>query len=281
MGDGVALAAELEQTITNAGPGSVAAFVAEPIVGATLGAVVPPEDYWPAIAEVCRRHGVLLIADEVMTGFGRSGRWFALDHWGVRPDLLVAAKGASSGYWPFGFVAAAGRIHDAVRAPGAGFIHGFTYSHAPVGAAVAREVLRILRDESLVEASATKGERLQGLLRDRLGDHPAVGEIRGRGLFAGIELVADRESRRAYPRAARVTEAVVAGARERGVLLYAGTGNADGSNGDVILIGPPFVVTDAELERIADVLADAIDVATRGADTAAAAAAPGAASASG
>jgi hypothetical protein len=281
MGDGVALAAELEQTITNAGPGSVAAFVAEPIVGATLGAVVPPEDYWPAIAEVCRRHGVLLIADEVMTGFGRSGRWFALDHWGVRPDLLVAAKGASSGYWPFGFVAASGRIHDAVRAPGAGFVHGFTYSHVPVGAAVAREVLRILRDESLVEASATKGERLQTLLRDRLGDHRAVGEVRGRGLFAGVELVADRESRRPYPRATRVTEAVVAAARDRGVLLYGGTGNADGSNGDVILIGPPFVVTDGELQRIVDVLAEAIDAAVEGAAAATAATASGAANASG
>jgi hypothetical protein len=261
LGDGAELAAELDHAITTAGPGTVAAFVAEPIVGATLGAVVPPDDYWPAVAEVCRRHGVLLIADEVMTGFGRSGRWFALDHWGVRPDMLVAAKGASSGYWPFGFVAAAGRIHDAVRAPGAGFVHGFTYSHSPVGAAVAREVLRILREEALVEASAAKGERLHRLLRDRLGDQPAVGEIRGRGLFAGVELVEDRETRRPYPRAARITEAVVAGARERGVLLYSGTGVADGTNGDVIVLGPPFVVTDAELDRIVDVLAEAVEAA--------------------
>jgi adenosylmethionine-8-amino-7-oxononanoate aminotransferase len=269
LGDGAELAAELDHAITTAGPDTVAAFVAEPIVGATLGVVVPPDEYWPAVAEVCHRHGVLLIADEVMTGFGRSGRWFALDHWGVRPDLLVAAKGASSGYWPFGFVAAAGRIHDAVRAPGAGFVHGFTYSHSPVGAAVAREVLRILRDEALVEASATKGERLQRLLRDRLAAQPAVGEIRGRGLFAGIELVEDSETRRPYPRAARVAEAVVAGARERGVLLYSGTGNADGTNGDVILLGPPFVVTDTELERIVEVLAEAIEAAVAGVATAA------------
>ena len=154
---GAELAAELDQTIEAAGPGSVAAFVAEPIVGATLAAAVPPDDYWPSIAEVCRRHGVLLIADEVMTGFGRTGRWFGLDHWGVRPDLLVAAKGATSGYWPFGFVAASGDVHATVTAPGAGFTHGFTYSHAPVGAAVAREVLRILRDEDLVD-----GERGEG-----------------------------------------------------------------------------------------------------------------------
>ena len=258
LADGAALAAELEAAIVEAGPGRVAAFVAEPIVGATLAAAVPPDDYWPAIAAVCARHGVLLVADEVMTGFGRTGRWFGLDHWGVRPDLLVAAKGATSGYWPFGFVAASGPVFETVTAPGAGFVHGFTYSHAPVGAAVAREVLRILRDEDLVAASATKGQRLQALLRERLEGHDGVGEIRGRGLMVGLELVADRSTRRPYPRAARVTEAVVREARERGVLVYSGTGNADGTDGDTILLGPPFVVTEDELVRIADVLGEAV-----------------------
>lgn len=255
------LAAELERMIEAAEPDTVAAFVAEPIVGATLGAVEPPAGYWPAIAEVCRAHGVLLIADEVMTGFGRTGRWFGLDHWDVRPDILVAAKGATSGYWPFGFVAAGGRVYDTVTAAGP-FVHGFTYSHAPVGAAVAREVFRILERERLVEASAWKGERLKSLLLDRLGGHPSVGEVRGRGLLVGVELVADRESRNPFPRAARVTEAVVAAAQDRGVLLYSGTGVADGVDGDTLLAGPPFVVTDDELVRIADVLAESIDVAT-------------------
>jgi adenosylmethionine-8-amino-7-oxononanoate aminotransferase len=261
LGDGAELAAELDRTISSAGPRTVAAFVAEPIVGATLAAAVPPEDYWPAIAEVCRRHGVLLIADEVMTGFGRTGRWFGVDHWGVRPDLLVAAKGATSGYWPFGFVAASGRVHETVTAPGAGFVHGFTYSHHPVAAAVAGEVLRILRDEDLVAASATKGDRLADALHERLAPHPALGEIRGRGLMVGLELVADRDARTPYPRAARLTEAVVTAARERGVLIYSGTGNADGTNGDTILLGPPFVTTDDELTRIADVVAESVDVA--------------------
>ena len=264
LADASALAAELEQTFQDLGPGRIAGFVAEPIVGATLAAVVPPDDYWPAIADVCARHGVLLIADEVMTGFGRTGRWFGLDHWGVRPDLLVAAKGATSGYWPFGFVAASGRFFETVMAPGAGFVHGFTYSHSPVGAAVAREVLRILRDEDLVEASATKGERLLGLLRDRLTDHLSVGDVRGRGLLVGLELVAERDTRRPYPRAARVTEAVVAAARRRGVLVYSGTGNADGTDGDTILLGPPFIVTDDELIRIADVVAEAVSEAVDG-----------------
>jgi hypothetical protein len=193
-----------------------------------------------------------------MTGFGRTGRWFGLDHWGVRPDILVAAKGASSGYWPFGFVAASDEIHAAVTGSG-GFTHGFTYSHAPSGAAVAREVLRILETESLVEASATKGDRLRTLLAESIGDHPGVGEIRGRGLLVGIELVADRASRAPMPRAARLTEAVVRAARERGVLLYSGTGTANGVDGDTILLGPPFVVTDAELVTIAGTLRAAID----------------------
>ena len=201
-----------------------------------------------------------------MTGFGRTGRWFGLDHWGVRPDLLVAAKGATSGYWPFGFVAASDAVYETVTAPGAGFVHGFTYSHAPVGAAVAREVLRILHDER-----PGRGERRRrasgssALLRDRARRTTRrVGEIRGRGLLVGLELVADRETRRPYPRAARVTEAVVAAARRRGVLVYSGTGNADGTDGDTILLGPPFVVTDDELVRIADVLAEAVSEAVDG-----------------
>jgi adenosylmethionine-8-amino-7-oxononanoate aminotransferase len=223
---------------------------------------VPPDTYWPAIADVCRRHDVLLIADEVMTGFGRTGRWFGMDHWGIRPDILVSAKGATSGYWPFGFAAASGRVFETVTAPGKGFTHGFTYSHAPVGAAVAREVLRIIETERLVEASAEKGQRLRMLLETRLADHAHVGDIRGRGLMVGIELVADRETREPFTRAARVAEGIVAAAQERGVLLYSGTGLADGVDGDAILLGPPFVVTDDELTRIADVVAESVEVAT-------------------
>jgi adenosylmethionine-8-amino-7-oxononanoate aminotransferase len=203
-----------------------------------------------------------------MTGFGRTGRWFAIDHWGVRPDLLVAAKGATSGYWPYGFVSAAGPIAETVLGAGP-FIHGFTFSHSVVGAAVAREVLRILEAEDLVAASARKGEQLKALLVARLGDHPNVGEIRGRGLMVGIELVADRPSRAPFPRAARVTEAVVGAARRDGLLVYSGTGNADGVDGDTILLGPPFVVTDAELEQISETLAAAIETSVRAAVAAA------------
>ena len=260
LADPTALALELERTILSAGPTAVAAFVAEPIVGATLGAVVPPDGYWAAIADVCRRHGVLLIADEVMTGFGRTGAWFGMDHWRVRPDILVAAKGATSGYWPFGFVAASDRVHRTVI-DGGGFVHGFTFSHSIGGATVGREVLRILREEGLVDASAVKGQVLKSLLRGHLGDHPHVGDIRGRGLLVGVELVADRETRAPFPRSMKLTEAVVGAARDRGLLLYSGTGNADGTNGDTILLGPPLVVTHDELERIAAGLADALTTA--------------------
>ncbi|HEU4571629.1 MAG TPA: aminotransferase class III-fold pyridoxal phosphate-dependent enzyme, partial [Candidatus Limnocylindrales bacterium] len=213
--------------------------------------------YWPAIADVCRRHGVLLVADEVMTGFGRTGRWFAVEHWGVRPDLVAAAKGATSGYWPFGFVAASGAVAETVSSNG--FVHGFTYSHHVVGAAVANAVLAILERESLVDASAAKGERLRALLDERLSDHPNVGEVRGRGLMVGIELVADRDTREPFPRAARVAEQIVSGARDAGLLLYSGTANANGIDGDILLLGPPFVVTDDELALIADRTVETID----------------------
>jgi adenosylmethionine-8-amino-7-oxononanoate aminotransferase len=261
LGDVDALVAELEAAIAKAGQGRVAAFVAEPIVGATLGAVAPPDGYWPAIADVCRRHGILLVADEVMTGFGRTGRWFGLDHWGVRADVMAAAKGVAGGYFPLGLAVASGNVYETITT-GGGFVHGFTYSHSPVGAAVAGEVLRILESEKLVEASATKGERLLALVSERLGGHANVGDVRGRGLLVGVELVADRATRAPFPRSARLIEGVMAHARAAGLLLYHGTGNADGTNGDTVLLGPPFVVTDAELRRIAESLGDAVEKAS-------------------
>ena len=259
LGSADELAAELQMLLERAEPDTVAAFVAEPIVGATLGVVAPPDGYWPAIADVCRRFGVLLVADEVMTGFGRTGDWFAMERTGVRPDILVAAKGATSGYWPFGFAAASGPVYETIRA--GGFTHGFTYSHSPVGAAVAREVLRILETEGLVAASRIKGQRLLEGLRVALADHPHVGDIRGQGLFCALELVADRATRAPFPRSVQLVEAIVVAAQERGLLVYAGNGNADGVNGDVILLGPPFVITDSDLARIPGILSEAVDAA--------------------
>jgi len=259
-GCGARLAAELDETISSLGPETVAAFVAEPVAGATLGAAVPADDYWPAVAEVCRRHGVLLIADEVMTGFGRTGRWFGLEHWGVPADLLTAAKGASSGYWPLGVVAASGTVADAVR--DGGFVNGFSFSHHVVGATVGLEVLRILREEELVAASAAKGEVMLAMLRARLAPLAHVGDVRGLGLMAGVELVRDRESREPYDHHDRITEIVVRAARDRGVLIYPSTGCADGVNGDLVMLAPPFVVTEPETEEIVEAIGGAIEEAT-------------------
>jgi adenosylmethionine-8-amino-7-oxononanoate aminotransferase len=246
----------LESAIVRAGSDRVAAFIAEPVAGATLAAAVPPDDYWPAMADVCRRHGVLLIADEVMTGFGRTGRWFGLDHWGVRADLLAAGKGATSGYIPFGFAAASREVFETVR--GRGFVHGFTWSHNGLGAAVGRAVLERLEDGSLVEASEKRGERLRAGLAEALRDAPAVGDVRGLGLMIGIELVRDRASKAPYPRAERAAERVVEAARARGLLLYSSTGHVDGGDGDLLMLGPPFIITDEECETAIERTASAV-----------------------
>ena len=247
---GAWFAQELEAAIAQAGPANVAAFIAEPVAGATLAAAVPTEDYWPAVAEVCRRHGVLLIADEVMTGFGRTGRWFGVDHWGVRADILTAGKGSTSGYLPFGFAACSGEVFETVR--GGGFVHGFTWSHNGVGAAVAHAVLRRLREDELVEASANQGERLAKALTSALEDSPIVGDVRGIGLMIGVELVADRSSKAPLPRADQVTERVLAAARERGLLLYSSTGHVDGTDCDLVMLGPPFVISDEECDLLVE-----------------------------
>jgi adenosylmethionine-8-amino-7-oxononanoate aminotransferase len=259
VGCGARYAEALEREILASPPATVAAFVAEPVAGAGLGAAVPPDDYWPAVAEVCRRHGVLVVADEVMTGFGRTGRWFAADHWGLRPDLLVLAKGAASGYWPLGLTVASGEVHDTIGRDG--FTHGLTYSHHVVGAAAGRAVLRVLRERRLVEAAETQGKRLRAGLEARLGGHPAAGDIRGLGLMVAVELVADRSTRAPFPRARRVTERAVAAARDTGLLLYSSTGCVDGVDGDLVMLGPPLVVTDAEVDEMVELTATAVESA--------------------
>jgi len=248
---------ELERAIADAGPNTVAAFVAEPVSGATLAAAVPTDDYWPAVSEVCRRHGVLLIADEVMTGFGRTGRWFGVDHWGVRPDVLTAGKGSTSGYAPFGFAACSGEVFETVREAGP-FVHGFTWSHNGVGAAVAHATLRRLADDDLVDASARQGERLLKALSSALADDPIVGDVRGIGLMIGVELVSDRGSKAPFARSDQVTERVVAAAREAGLLLYSSTGHVDGRDGDLIMLGPPFVISDEECDLVVERTAAAV-----------------------
>jgi adenosylmethionine-8-amino-7-oxononanoate aminotransferase len=244
------LADELEAAIRRIGPEHVAAFIAEPVAGATLAAAVPPDDYWPAIVELCRRHQVLLIADEVMTGFGRTGTWFGVEHWDVRPDIIAAGKGSTSGYVPFGFAACSADVFDTVAPKG--FTHGFTWSHNGVGAAAAHAVLRRLREGALVETSRTRGERLLKELGAALADSRVVGDVRGIGLMVGVELVGDRETKRPFRRDEQATERVVAAACELGLLLYSSTGHVDGTDGDLLMLGPPLTISDDEIAIVVE-----------------------------
>jgi adenosylmethionine-8-amino-7-oxononanoate aminotransferase len=240
-------AARLEEEIV--ARGNVAAFIGESVGGATLGAAAPPDDYWPAIVEVCQRHGVLLIVDEVMAGFGRTGQWFAIDHWGIRPDIIVAGKGASSGYWPLGLCIASTGVHDAVDGS---FVHGFTYSHHAGGAAAGLAVINILEAESLLAASTRQGERLLVGLRDAIGDHPRVGDIRGLGLLVAVELVSDRATKEPFQRSEAVTERMLAACLENGLIVYPASRGADGINGDAILFGPPLTISDPEVDAVVE-----------------------------
>ena len=249
-------ASELDRMISQAAPSSVAAFIAEPVAGAALAAAVPCEEYWPAIVEVCRRHGVLVIADEVMTGMGRTGRWFGADHWGIRPDIMTAGKGTTSGYVPFGFAAASGEVFDAVSATG--FVHGFTWSHNGLGAAAAGAVLRVLRDDDLVRRAASFGVRLRADLTEALADVPIVGDVRGLGMMIGIELVRDPGTKETFARSDRVTERAVQAARGSGLLLYSSTAHVDGRDGDLLMLGPPFVLTDDDAELVVERTAAAV-----------------------
>jgi adenosylmethionine-8-amino-7-oxononanoate aminotransferase len=249
-------AAELQRMIESYGPDTVAAFIAEPVSGATLAAAVPSDDYWPKIVDVCRRYGVLVIADEVMTGFGRTGRWFGLEHWDVQADIVTAGKGTTSGYVPFGFAAASGDVYDAIAPKG--FVHGFTWSHNALGAAVAHAALRRLRDDGLIDRSRDLGAKIHGDLSAALADEPIVGDVRGVGMMLGIELVSDRDAREPFPRRSRVTERVVTAAREAGLLLYSSTGHVDGSDGDLLMLGPPFTLTDDDATTLVERTARAI-----------------------
>ena len=256
QGCGAWYAGELERTIASYGPDTVAAFIAEPVAGATLAAAVPADDYWPAIVEVCRRHEILVIADEVMTGFGRTGAWFGVDHWGVRPDLVAAGKGTTGGYVPFGFAAASGELFNTI-VEGGGFVHGFTWSHHALGAAAGLAVFRELKG-GLVDRSRDLGERLLRALREALDGAPSVGDVRGLGTMIGIELVKDPETKEPFGRAERVTERVLEAAREAGLLLYSSTGHVDGANGDLVMLGPPFSLPDEDAATLIERTAAAV-----------------------
>lgn len=248
----------LEAAILEAGAENVAAFIAEPISGAGLGAVVPPDDYWPAVRAICDKYGVLLIADEVMVGLGRTGKWWGIEHWQVQPDIMVTAKGLAGGYFPLGFVAARHEDVELIRQKLGDWNHGGTFSHHAVGCAAALATLKILQREQLVENAAILGPKLGQMLHDALGDHPNVGDIRGRGLFWAVELVEDKESKRPFPVARHLAWGIWQRAFAKGLIVYYSQGCADGKNGDLLMLGPPLIVNEGQLAEMVGILAEAV-----------------------
>lgn len=251
---GAAYARALEQVIVEAGPATVAAVVAEPVQGAG-GLIVPPDDYFPLLREVCHRHGVLLIADEVITGFGRTGRWFGMEHWNVAPDMMIFAKGVTSGYLPLSGVMLSRDVHETLKSLGSAFAHGFTYSGHPTACAVALRNLQIIEEEGLVDRAREMGGKLMARLRELLA-HEIVGDVRGLGLMAGIELVRDRETKASFDPSLGVARKVWLAALAEGVIVRP-------LPGDVIALSPPFVITEEQIDRMVSVLHGAIEGVAR------------------
>ena len=258
---GQAAARELEQAIVAEGPDTVAAFIGEPIHGAG-GVIYPTDDYWPRVREICTKYNVLLIADEVITGFCRTGRWFGLAHWNVSPDILSFAKGITSGYLPLGGIMVNKQIKDAMDSvePGSRWMHAFTFSGHPTCCAVALQNLEIMQRERLCENAARMGERLYQTLLTTFRDHPNVGEVRGgKGLLAAVEFVEDRASKKNIAGDRKVAARIQAEMLKRGVVTrtrpMAGEHPAPG---DEVLFAPPLVITEAEIDRMVGVLRDSV-----------------------
>ncbi|MCA3251452.1 MAG: aspartate aminotransferase family protein [Pseudomonadota bacterium] len=255
------LALELEQTILRVGPHTVAAFVAEPVVGATNGAVPALPGYFKAVKAVLDRYGILLIADEILTGSGRTGTYLSIEQDGVTPDLVTLAKGLGAGYLPISAILVSGRIFDTLADRRGYFIHGHTYNASATPCAAALAVITQIRERGLLERVQVQGARLRGALAQRLGAHPHVGDIRGRGLLLGLELVRDRETKSTFDPTRMLWAGVQQQAMQRGLICYPMGGTADGMNGDHILLAPPFIIDDGHIEEIVDKLAQSIDAA--------------------
>lgn len=250
---------ELETMIGQLGAENVIGFIAEPVVGATAGALPPVPGYFRRIREICDRHGILLILDEVMCGMGRTGTLFACEQDGISPDILTLAKGLGAGYQPIGAVLCSNAIHERLRQGSGYFQHGHTYMAHATAAAAAVAVLQVIREERLLNRVRALGSQLMLLLREHFGNHPHVGDIRGRGLFVGLELVADRETRRPFPPQGDLAGRIKAHALDLGLMCYPAAGTIDGKEGHHVLLAPPFILQESELLLIRDRLALALD----------------------
>lgn len=261
---GLRVANELETEILRLGPETVMAFIAEPVVGATSGAVTPVPGYFKRIREICDQYGILLILDEVMCGMGRTGYLFACEHDGITADIITIAKGLGAGYQPIGAMLTSQKIFDTI-AQGSGFFqHGHTYLGHPVAAAAASAVVDVLTSDGMMDRVKTQGDKLQAALEDALGSHPNVGDIRGRGLFRGIELVQDRVTKTTFDPAKKLHAKIKANAFERGLICYPMGGTIDGLNGDHVLLAPPFIMDDAQVDEVVTKLTQSIEAALQG-----------------
>ncbi len=251
---GLRVAQELEDKILELGPDEVLAFVAEPVVGATAGALPAVDGYFRAIRNICDRYGVLLILDEVMCGMGRTGTLFACEQEGISPDICAIAKGLGAGYQPIGAMMCTSEIYDAIRDGSGFFQHGHTYNGHPTACSAALAVLRRLTDDGIADQVAPKGKSLQAALRSAFENHPFVGDIRGRGLFIGLELVEDRATKQPFDPTLGLPEKVKAAAFEAGLICYPMGGTIDGRNGAHVLLAPPFIMEEAHIDLIVGAL---------------------------
>jgi len=259
MAYGERLAAELDAQIQRLGPQTVMAFVAEPVVGATLGAVAAVPGYFRRVREICDRYGILLILDEVMCGMGRTGSLFAAEQEGISADLITVAKGLGGGYQPIGATLASGRIRDAIAAGSGAFQHGHTYIGHATACAAALAVQQAVESRGLLSRVCTLGDGLEQRLRARFGDHAHVGDIRGRGLFWGLELVADRDTKTPFAPDLRVNARLKDAAMEAGLMCYPAGGTHDGRSGDHVLLAPPYILAPEHLDEIVDKLEVALE----------------------
>ncbi len=258
---GTRVANELEETLLRVGPQRVLAFIAETVVGATLGAVPAVPGYFKRVREICDRHGILLILDEVMCGMGRTGTLFAYEQEGIVPDMAVVAKGLGGGYQPIGATLVSKKIFDAVRSGSGFFQHGHTYLGHPMACAAALAVQHTIRDQRLLDNVVEQGAALQTALAGRFRDHPHVGDVRGRGLFIGIELVKNRETKETFDPALKLHKLVKRAAMTRGLMCYPMGGTVDGRHGDHVLLAPPYIINTGHIEEIVDKLSQAMDAA--------------------
>ena len=257
----VACAEALEEEILKQGPENVSAFLAEPVSGNTLGAAVPPDGYWPRIREICNQYGLLLIADEVMTGMGRTGTWFAVEHWKVTPDIITIGKGAASGYFPLSIVAVKGEYVALIARGSGNFNHGGTFSHHAVGGAAGLATLNYIMDLHLIERAADTGNTIHKLMLEKLSGHPLVGDIRGMGMMWGVEFVQDRATKQPFDPQVHFSQKVVDEAFRRGLILYHGSGCIDGIAGDHFMFAPPFIITENQIQDCMEIILDSIESA--------------------